>query len=39
MQAVEDMQHGIGELRFIGGTGAVSEDVRNTLVDLTIDPQ
>ena len=38
MQTIEDMQHGIGELRFIGGSGAISEDVRNTLVSKTIDP-
>lgn len=39
LQTVEDQQAGIGELRFTGGTGAISNDVRDALEERTIDPE
>ncbi len=38
-KTVKDMQRGIGELRFIGGPAAISDDVRHALAGETIDPQ
>jgi putative cell wall-binding protein len=38
LQTVWDQQDGIGEVRFIGGTSAVSDDVRTAVMARTVDP-